>query len=246
MSLLSLLAIALLCWLSCSATAGAAEPSPAPHAIWSGLVFATNNPHPAQAPDRLRMFAQKLKNIFGYNQFELVGEYAEKMGDPYERWLIPSKDFSLSVKTFNQPGERYPTRIVLYQNHRRLAEIQTHLNSDSPLFIRGPQYGGGQLVIVLHVVDASEVPARVATPVVAVNPAPVVNATPWKVNPTPASFATVPKEPFYPTPADHAGPMPADHLGPGPADRFGPMPADHLGPLPGDRAGDMDGKLNRP
>ncbi len=93
MSLLSLLAVSLLCWLSCAAAARAAEPSPPPRAIWSGLVLATNDPHPAQAPDRLRQFAQKLKNIFGYNQFQLVGEYSEKMATPPSAGSSPARTF---------------------------------------------------------------------------------------------------------------------------------------------------------
>jgi hypothetical protein len=240
MPLLSLLAFCLLCWLSRAAAAGAADVSPPPTAIWSGLVLATNDPHPAQAPARLRQLADKLKNIFGYNQFELVGEYSEKMDDPYERWLIPSKDFCLSVKTHNEPGAHFPTKIVLFQNRRRLAEFETKLNSQSPLFIRGPLYAGGQLVIVVRVVDPSEVPIHsIRTPFVAVNPGPVVSgATPPKEKPIPTALATIPKDRF--------GPMPADRFVPTPADRFGPIPADHLGPLPGERGGDMDSKFGRP
>jgi hypothetical protein len=255
MPLFSLLAFGLLCWLSCASCEAAgpgAEASPPPHAIWSGLVFATNDPHPTQAPERLRQFAQKLKNIFGYNQFELVGEYAEKMGDPFERWLIPSKDFSLSVKTHNEPGQRYRTRIVLFQNRQRLAEFETHLNPDSPLFIRGPQYAGGQLVIVLHEVDASQVPVHTPRPVVGtviatpVIPGAEVSPGREKANSATDAAEEVPKEPFYPTPAGHIGPEPVERAAPVPADHFGPGPADHPGPMQGQRPGDLDMKGLKP
>ena len=202
MPLPSLLAFCCLCLLSTDA-AGPAEPSPPPPAIWSGLVLATNNPNPAQAPAPLRQFAAKLKNIFGYNQFELVGEYAEKMDDPYERWLIPSKDFCLSVKTHNMPGEHYPMKIVLFQNRRRLAEFETHLNPESPLFIRGPLYAGGQLVIVLHVVDAAEIPARPS------------KAALLPANPLPVAIAPTAKE------KERLNSLPADRLGPNPTQRPG-------------------------
>ena len=144
-------------WLAGPAYAGS-PPAPAatPTSIWSGLVLATNDAHPADAPAELCKYAAKLKNIFGYNQFELIGQYSEKMDDPLERWLIPSKDFCLSVKTHNEPGENYPMKIVLFQNRRRLAEFETHLSSESPLFIRGPLYAGGQLIIVLHIVEPSD------------------------------------------------------------------------------------------
>jgi len=158
MARLSLLAFCLL-WLAGACPALAGEP---PTAIWSGLVLATNNAHPAEAPPKLRKFAGKLRNIFGYNQFELVGENSQRWEDPYERWLIPSKEFYMSVKPRAERGEhggRHRMKIVLFQNRRQLAEFETHLNgAESPLFIRGPLYDRGQLVIVLHVVDPAENP----------------------------------------------------------------------------------------
>ncbi len=107
----------------------------------------------------MRRYAGKLKNIFGYNQYELIGESSAKMDDPDERWLAPSKDFSLSVQRDDGPGLRHsPTKIALFQGKHRVAEFDTHLSSGSPLFIRGPFYAGGQLVIVVHAVDPSEIP----------------------------------------------------------------------------------------
>jgi hypothetical protein len=261
MPLLSLLAFGLFCWLSCATARAAAAPSPASPRIWSGLILATNPAHPAQAPEDLRKIAGKLKNIFGYNQFDLIGQYSEKMDDPSERWLIPSKDFYLSVKTQSGPGGNYPMKIVLFQNRRRLAELETHLGPDSPLFIRGPLYAGGQLVIVLRVADPNEtlvLPRETRPPILVTNPSPVFNPAPprekERPNLPPVFLAKVPREGFTPLPADRFGPFPADRFGPFPADRFGPMPPsrfspfrpDRFGPMPGERPGDFDSKLGRP
>jgi hypothetical protein len=180
----------------------------------------------------LRKYALKLKDIFGYNQFELIGEYSEKMDDPNERWLIPSKDFCLSVKTHNAPGERYPMKIALFQNRRRLAEFETHLSAESPLFIRGPMYAGGQLVIVLHVMEPSEIPVpprEIRPPIVGLNATPAPKEK-ERVPPPPAAIATVPKEGFNPTP-----PV-----------RLAPLPMDHFGLMPGQHPGDIDSKMVRP
>jgi hypothetical protein len=241
MSLLSFLAAVLL-GLACAGMASAASPasdaSPPPARIWSGLILATNDSHPAQAPDRLRKFADKLKSIFGYNQFELIGEYSEKMDGSTERWLIPSKDFYLSVKTHNQPGGHNPATVTLFQSRHKLAEFETHLSPDSPLFIRGPLYARGQLVIVLHMADPSEAAVHpVAKPPLAVlNPTPLSTVLPprEKERPNSASVVTIPKT--------HLNPPPPDHFGPPPAARFGPGPADRLGPHPGD----LDPKLGKP
>jgi hypothetical protein len=233
MPLLSLLAFGLLCWFSTTATAAVAGPSPQPSRIWSGLVLATNPAHPSQVPEGLRKYAEKLKNIFGYNQFELVGESSEKMDDPGERWLIPSKDFCLSVKQRSQPGGNY--EIALFQNRRRLAAFETHLNPRSPLFIRGPLYAGGQLVIVLHVLDPAEPPVReMRTPLLAANPSPVSKATPAKEKDRPNSAAA------------SAVALPRQGFNPLPVDRFNPASGDRFGPIPGERPGEFDSRMGKP
>src|ERR1700723_2889138 len=74
--------------------------TPALHAdesIWSGLVLATTVDKPREVPPELKKYAGQLKDIFGYNQYELMGQHVESMDNPYEHWLIPSKDFSLRV-----------------------------------------------------------------------------------------------------------------------------------------------------
>jgi hypothetical protein len=256
MPLLSLLALCLLAWLSCVAAAGAADSSSPPPArrIWSGVVLATNGIHPGDVPERLRRYAGKLKNIFGYNQYELIGESSARMDDPNARWLAPSKDFSLSVQSHNEPGLRYPpTRISLFQGRHHLADFETNLSSERPLFIRGPFYAGGQLVIVVHARDPSEVPPvheAQRPPYVPSNPLiPQNMAAPRERErpDLPPGFASsVPREKLHPIPAERFGPTPSDRFGPGPSERFGP-PLDRFGPVPpGPYRGNLDPKMGKP
>jgi hypothetical protein len=119
--------------------------------VWSGLVLATSEDHPKDAPPELRRFLNKLEGVFGYNQFELIGQHTEKMDDLTERWLIPSKEFYLRVATKVSTEKTYVLRLELFQGQRPLATFETRLAPQSPLFIRGPMCGGGQLIIVLLV-----------------------------------------------------------------------------------------------
>jgi hypothetical protein len=253
MPLLPLLAFCLLAWLSCSAIAAGGDSSPPPGPrIWSGVVLATNGAHPGQAPERLRKYATKLKNIFGYNQYELIGESSAKMDDPNERWLVPSKDFSLSVQNHNESGSHHgPTRIALFQGDHRLAEFETNLSSQRPLFIRGPFYAGGQLVIVVHVRDPSEVPGArdVARPPIAPgNPGLLLPNTALERERERPILPPIPREGFKP--AERLGPIPPARFGPLLPERFGPTPPGRFGPfgpIPGGpRRGDLDPKMLRP
>ncbi len=128
------------------ASIGFAEPN---DAIWSGLVLATNEAKPTAPPAELAKFAGRLRNFFGYNQFELIGSHTETIDDPSERWLVPSKSFFLCVKMKEGEGGVHLLTLKLYQEKKLLVETQAQLGSESPLFIRGPLYGEGQLLIVL-------------------------------------------------------------------------------------------------
>lgn len=130
----------------CAGAARAADAS-----VWSALVFASNEDHPKSAPAELQKFAAKLESVFGYNQFELIGQHTELMDAPSERWLIPSKDFSLRVASQTSPGKGFGLKLELYQEAKQLTKFEARLGPQSPLLIRGPLYAGGQLIIVLLV-----------------------------------------------------------------------------------------------
>src|SRR4051794_30507286 len=51
--------------------------APKPDRIWSGVIVATNPATPKEPPTELREVAPRLRRIFGYSQFELVGSATE-------------------------------------------------------------------------------------------------------------------------------------------------------------------------
>src|SRR5882724_3917386 len=69
-----------------------------PDRIWSGVIVATSPETPKEPPPELREFASKLRRVFGYTQFELVGSATEAIDELTENWLVPSPIFPLSVR----------------------------------------------------------------------------------------------------------------------------------------------------
>jgi hypothetical protein len=137
----------------------AAGPTPAPAAapdkIWSALVVATNAASPKDAPAELREFAPRLKRIFGYNQFDIIGDATVVVDVGTESWLVPSQSFWLGAKArrclSKEARGGYLLNLQLFHDKRPLVDTEAKLAPGSPLFIRGPQYGKGQLIIVLQV-----------------------------------------------------------------------------------------------
>jgi hypothetical protein len=123
--------------------------------IWSALVVATNAESPKTAPAELQEFAPRLKRVFGYNQFELAGSAIQEIDDRNESWLVPSKSFWFGLRARRALSKEaqggYLLSLQLFQDKRPLVDTEVKLAPGSPLFIRGPQYGKGQLIIVLQV-----------------------------------------------------------------------------------------------
>lgn len=138
--------------LACVLALASASTARAGDEIWSALVLATNVPSPKALPVTLAPFGSKL-GVFGYNQFEIIGSHTETLhDDDTSHWLLPSDDFYLGVES--RPGRaahEHLLNLQFYQGKRLLVETNTRIGPHSPLFIRGPLYGLGQLIIVLLV-----------------------------------------------------------------------------------------------
>jgi hypothetical protein len=123
--------------------------------IWTAVVLATNPAVAKVAPVELREWAPRLSRIFGYRQWEIIGAVTEKVEVNGESWPVPSQNFWLRVKArvSDEKDSRggYRMSLELFQDERPIFETEAKLTPGSPIFIRGPQYGQGQVVIILEV-----------------------------------------------------------------------------------------------
>jgi hypothetical protein len=118
--------------------------------VWSGLVMANNAPEPTPIPAELNKLEGTLKQLFGYNQFQVIGQSRKTLKRGSEDWVTASKYFSLHVNS--KPGaakSAYAVNLQLFQEQKLLLETEAKLSNRSPLVIKGPQVGDGQLVLLL-------------------------------------------------------------------------------------------------
>jgi hypothetical protein len=132
----------------------------AAHVVWSGLVIAENVPQPTPIPPELTKLEQTLKELFGYNQFELIGQSTKTLKTGEEDWLANSKYFGLHVDARGENDAGYTLNLKLYKEKDVLLETDANLSKSSPLVIKGPQVGSGQLLLVLVVKDDEVVHRR--------------------------------------------------------------------------------------
>jgi len=130
---------------------GSAVSARAAQTVWSGLVIANNVEQPDPIPPELGRLEGTLKKWFGYNQFKLIGQARKALVTGSEDWLASSKYFSLHVDSKAGSDKGYVLNLKLFQEKNLLLETEAKLSKASPLLIKGPQVGDGQLLLLLVV-----------------------------------------------------------------------------------------------
>ena len=132
-------------------TMTAAPALQAAETVWSGLVIAENITEPQPVPSELTRIEGLLKKFFGYNQFKVIGQSQKILKTGQEDWLATSKFFGLHVDARGETEGGYVLNLKLYKEKELLLETDAKLSKRSPLVIKGPQVGGGELLLILIV-----------------------------------------------------------------------------------------------
>jgi hypothetical protein len=120
--------------------------------VWSGLVIAHNVARPAPVSSELTYLEETLKDWFGYNQFEVIGQSRKVLVTGSEDWLAQSKYFSLHVDSKEGNDKTgYRVNLKLFQESNLLLEWEAKLSKERPIIVKGPQVGDGQLLLLLVV-----------------------------------------------------------------------------------------------
>lgn len=113
--------------------------------------MANNVAEPTPIPSELTSIEPTLKALFGYNQFQVIGQARKTLKNGEEEWLASSKYFSFHIDSKGLDKATYRLSLQLFQEQKLLLETDARLSKRSPLVIKGPQVGDGQLVLVLVV-----------------------------------------------------------------------------------------------
>jgi hypothetical protein len=120
--------------------------------VWSALVVANNVAKPEETPAELRNIEETLKELFGYNQYTVIGQSKKAVVTGSEDWMAQSKYFSLHVDSKEGNDKTgYRVNLKLFQEKNLLLEWDAKLSKESPIVVKGPQVGDGQLILLLVV-----------------------------------------------------------------------------------------------
>lgn len=119
--------------------------------VWAALVLATNEDPPGPVPRQIEAFQPALSRVFGYNTFYLLGQKRASVDAGSSGWLVPSPRIFLQVTGLGESRSRLHLRLDLYEGKELLATTEARLARGAPLYIRGPEWGRGLIVIILEI-----------------------------------------------------------------------------------------------
>jgi len=119
--------------------------------VWVGLYLAENappRPEALLAPEKLH---HRLHEVFGFKHYELLKAQEFELRNEWEQWFMPRRDFFMRLEPLRrQPGEPKFIYYEIYQNGFILAHGRYEPSEGTPLFITGPDFHQGRLILVLE------------------------------------------------------------------------------------------------
>jgi hypothetical protein len=123
---------------------------------WGGLVFAgpasasVEGVPEADIPVSFAALELRLRKVFPAERYTLVAQHTETILKDYESWVVPGKELFLKIDS-RGPAGGGGTRIDLqvWSGDKILVKTDAVLRPDRLLFVAGPSWRGGRLLIAV-------------------------------------------------------------------------------------------------
>jgi hypothetical protein len=126
-----------------------AEPEPE---VWGCLLYASNDKTQGELPASLSRYYERLHESLGYSAFRVVAQGETVLKPGQENWLKVGTDIRVLLYSVSRTGRgEYTMTLQVFDSGKPLIETQARVNRGSPLFIRGPAWHAGQLVLAVMV-----------------------------------------------------------------------------------------------
>lgn len=135
----------------------AAKPVPADARVEGLLFFASNDENAPANEEKVAMDAAtfteleaRLKKVFPFRHFHLIGRHSQDIFKEYESWVVPSKDLCLKIDS-RGPAESggVNVHLQLWQDTKVLVKSDAVIQPGRPIFLGGPNWRKGRLIFVV-------------------------------------------------------------------------------------------------
>jgi hypothetical protein len=120
---------------------------------WGCLLYASNDGKTRELPSRLAGYEPRLRRSLGYSSYRIVAQ-REITVENRPDLLVSAGDIHVLL-TGLSPGSdgKYTVGLLFVEGSKPEMETQARVSRGSPLFIRGPEWRDGQIIIVVEVAE---------------------------------------------------------------------------------------------
>ncbi len=116
------------------------------------LLYASNDRGGVSVPPVLARFNHRLPQALGYSHLRVLADGRIKVTAQGQRFLIFTADLKILLTDLHrQEDDDYLVGLQLFQADQPLLETQVKVSRGSPLFIRGPDWRDGQVIVAVMV-----------------------------------------------------------------------------------------------
>ena len=132
--------------------------APVVESVWGCLLYASNDRATekvqTQIPAQIRDYDERLEKLLGYGSIQTLGQGETVVEPNRPSSIVFHGNIRVELTGLTrQPGEHFLVVLRVFQKDRQLIETQANVTRGSPLFIRGPLWRSGQLVVAVMVVS---------------------------------------------------------------------------------------------
>jgi hypothetical protein len=131
---------------------------PVAESFWGCLLYASNDRDTekaeTQVPARLRNYDERLEKLLGYASIQTLGQGETVVEPDKPSSIVFHGNIRVELTGLTrQSGEHFLVVLRLFRKDHQIIETQASVTRGSPLFIRGPLWRSGQLIVAVMVVS---------------------------------------------------------------------------------------------
>jgi hypothetical protein len=119
---------------------------------WGCLLYASNVGNAFVLPSRLAGYDSPLRRSLGYSNYRVIAQREIAVENQALNLLVSAGDVHVLLTSLSlAPDGKYLIDLLFVEGTKQVMETQAKVGQGSPLFIRGPDWRDGQIIIVVTV-----------------------------------------------------------------------------------------------
>ena len=129
-----------------------ANPVQASVRAWGCVLYASNSGRALELPSRLDAYEVPLRRSLGYSHYRVIAQREIVLINQPQNLLVSAGDIQVILTSLSMaPDGQYLVGLLFVEGAKDVMEAQAKVGLGSPLFIRGPDWQDGQIIIVFMV-----------------------------------------------------------------------------------------------